>query len=363
MKRALVVGIIVLFIGVLFTPVISAFNLTSNDVESDGFEGKVVQSLLGDGDVIIVDDEGDGDYTSIKEAVNNSNSGDTIEVYSGTYFEYNIWITKEYINLIGVANEYGGGNDTGKPFINGLGKGTVIWINVSNVMVSNFRIENPWSGGLYVYPIRVGGPVHIYAENVIVSNNTISNSSICGIFCSNDGINIIIRNNRISNCNKSGILLSGPKNSIISNNIIFNCNEYGISVGSNYNTIIGNIIKQCNDGIYLNGMSNKIQGNHIEKVGCGVFIDFYFSIRGNSIKQNNFIDTPGKKWFEAFIFSFNKWDKNYWDDWNGIGPKGIPGIKVFFWIPIPLLGYILLIKGPWVQFDWRPAKEPYDIEV
>ena len=35
------------------------------------------------GNIITVDNEGDGDYTSIKEAVNNANPGDTIEVYSG----------------------------------------------------------------------------------------------------------------------------------------------------------------------------------------------------------------------------------------------------------------------------------------
>ncbi len=43
--------------------------------------------------LITVDDEpGDADFTSIKEAVNASSSGDSIWVYSGTYFEQGIHI-------------------------------------------------------------------------------------------------------------------------------------------------------------------------------------------------------------------------------------------------------------------------------
>ena len=42
---------------------------------------------------ITVDDEpGDADYTSLKEAINNANTGDTIEVYSGIYIEDEISI-------------------------------------------------------------------------------------------------------------------------------------------------------------------------------------------------------------------------------------------------------------------------------
>ena len=39
------------------------------------------------GVTIIVDQNGDGDYTSIQSGVNGANSGDTILVRSGTYIE------------------------------------------------------------------------------------------------------------------------------------------------------------------------------------------------------------------------------------------------------------------------------------
>jgi len=45
----------------------------------------------------------------------------------------------------------------------------------------------------------------------------------------------------------------------------------------------------------------------------------------------------------------NHWDSNYWDKWIGFGPKLIFG-------RIGLNGLI-----PWVNFDWHPAEEPYDI--
>lgn len=64
---------------------------------------------------IYVDDEGDGDYTSIQDAVNNAVNGSTIYVYSGQYNE-SIVLSKK-INLIGIENELDSGDDTGKPII------------------------------------------------------------------------------------------------------------------------------------------------------------------------------------------------------------------------------------------------------
>jgi parallel beta-helix repeat protein len=346
-KHLLVVGIILLFVGMGFTS-ISGIQIDNNNIVP-----------FSRGNILIVDDEGDGDFTSIKDAVNNASSGDTIEVYSGTYNEYKIWVTKEHINLIGVANEYGGGNDTGKPFINGSGKGTVIWINVSNVTVSNFKIENPWSGSLYVYPIRVGDVISIYQENVIISNNTISNSSHPGIYCANKGRDIKIVDNEITHCNESGILISSTKRTIITGNTVTDVAGHGFLLSGSSHNVSGNIIRRCRTGIKLQGNYNIIRKNIIENCNIGVFIAGSY---GNTITENNFKKySKSGYWWDRYLGFKNKnrWDGNYWDGWIGIGPKLILG-HLIIWIPIFPFG-VIEIPIPWLDFDRHPAKEPYDI--
>ena len=68
--------------------------------------------------IITVDDEpGDADFTSIKEAVNSSIPGDTIEVYSGTYLEQGIHIVKDNITLLGISHERGVCDDGAKTLL------------------------------------------------------------------------------------------------------------------------------------------------------------------------------------------------------------------------------------------------------
>jgi len=67
-KRYLVVGIVLLFIFMSITPSTAVDNI------------KCSSNPLSKKSVIIVDDEGDGDYVRIKDALNHSDPGDTIEV-------------------------------------------------------------------------------------------------------------------------------------------------------------------------------------------------------------------------------------------------------------------------------------------
>lgn len=119
MKKLLVVGLILLLVGV---------NIPS-----------IPSKPLSAGNIITVDNEGDGDYISIKEAVNNSNSGDIIKVYSGTYLEQKINISIENITLYGVPYELGIGNDTGRPVINNtVFRAEIFGINANGVTISGF---------------------------------------------------------------------------------------------------------------------------------------------------------------------------------------------------------------------------------
>jgi parallel beta-helix repeat protein len=86
-------------------------------------------------DIIIVDINGTGDYTTIHEAIFNANNGDTINVKAGIYNE-NIQISKQ-ISLIGE-----GANDT---IIKGNEVGNVVIITGKYVTVTNFTITGSGS--------------------------------------------------------------------------------------------------------------------------------------------------------------------------------------------------------------------------
>ena len=88
------------------------------------------------GDKIIVDINGQGNYSTIQNAIDNANSGDIIQVWSGIYYE-NLKINKQ-ITLIG--------NSSINTIVNGSGKDDVIFITANNVKITGFTITN--SGNL-----------------------------------------------------------------------------------------------------------------------------------------------------------------------------------------------------------------------
>jgi hypothetical protein len=51
-----------------------------------------------------------------------------------------------------------------------------------------------------------------------------------------------------------------------------------------------------------------------------------------------------------------RWVHNYWDDWIGKGPKRINGLLVSPWVD-----WYNIVGMPYDNFDWHPAKEPYNI--
>ena len=80
--------------------------------------------------IIIVSNSPKGDYSSIQDAIDNSNPGDTISVWNGTYFE-NIVINKR-LNLIG--------NGSKNTTIDGRGSGDVVDIRANRVSINGFKI-------------------------------------------------------------------------------------------------------------------------------------------------------------------------------------------------------------------------------
>jgi hypothetical protein len=363
-RKYLTIGVIVFFIGTSIVPSIqSEFPYEKN--------------------IITVDDEpGDADFTSIKEAVNSSNPGDTIEVYSGSYPEDGIRIVKENITLLGISHELGEGDDSGQPFIKGIGKALVLHVEASHVIVSNFLIENPWAHNLTIYPcIAVGnttiGIGEIERNNITISNCSIRNTPEVGISVGDVGKNIRIINNVILNCTY-GISTVRVTHKFwmtvtITGNVITDCFIVGILFDRNQHNISGNKIRRCGRGIeiYPPGSRNIIYGNDIENCLIGVMISTEYG--GNTIIKNNFKNySLIRGWFHrnlylslAGLITFyetpkDRWIDNYWDNWKGIGSKKILG-KLTLERYIYIFNFPLSITIPLVNHDLQPSKEPYVI--
>jgi len=183
-------------------------------------------------------------YSSIQEAINSADGGDTIYVSSGTYYEH--IVVNKSISLIG--------EDKYTTVIDGNGEWMPIVhiFNVSDIIVHGFTVENTTSGmesyGISTYQARnvtiqdnfvteafYGILLHSSTECKIL-NNEISESYNAGIVLRGESINNSVIGNLISN-NPNGILasdFSSEYNTFFHNNIINNTNQ--VTLFSNFFT-------------------------------------------------------------------------------------------------------------------------------
>ena len=235
------------------------------------------------GNTIYVDDDGDANYTSIQEAVDVANDGDTIYVYSGIYYE-NLVVNKT-INLIGEDKE--------NSIIDGGGNNSVVIISIDGVSISKFTIQNSGSNW-HDAGFTINSGQNVIAENII--NNC------------NDGIYV-------------DFLGLPSTDNTISRNAISN-NDYGIWLGAlHFNNVNDNIITDNHlAGIYiLQSNSNNVTGNTItdngdEKEGYGIYVSgaFYNNISGNTVLNNTLsgIEIAGSYWHKVIDNTIKNHAKN-----------------------------------------------------
>lgn len=289
------------------------------------------------------------DYTTIQEAINQSNPGDTIQVSSGTYQE-NLFINKT-LTLIG--------EDKNNTILEGyMCGGTVIQANSTTVNISGFTIQNGSNGIVLekcnnstindnnITGTNRGIWLH-YSHNNTVSDNTVSGSIWwCGIvLCGHSSNNTIIRNTIRDNAN--GLGLTGQDNFIIHNNFINNQNQTVIIESYHNawnNTYEGNYWSNYNgtdanqDGIgdtpYLIDENN--QDNHPL---MGMFTLFKIQWEG----QNHTVTTICNSTITNFTF---KTIPQNTISFNVTGPTGTTGFCRIV-IPHALLddNYTILIDG------------------
>jgi parallel beta-helix repeat protein len=296
MKKLITIAVILLLIGLAFAPSINA-NIQSDLVEKS--------TISFDDKTLYVGGSGEGNYSNIQDAIDDSSDGDTVFVYSGTYI--GILKVNKTINLIG--------EDRDNTIIDANRETDAIYIYVPNVKIINFRIQNAFRAGINLDSNTT--------DNINISKN---------IFCFNGhGIhpyfsnkNLIISNNIFTN-NNNGFTLVCSSNAIIYQNQFINNSLWGMGfyMSSNCDVFHNNIIDGKKYGIFLYGLSHS-----------------------NYFHHNNFINNSMNAYF-ILLSHRNKWNENFWE-------KQLT-------YPYPIIGSLGILIPCWLNFDWHPAKEPYDI--
>lgn len=339
MKRKwLAIVIILLFFGTCILPA-----MAHNTEKSQSSRGNW----------LYVGGNGPGNYSKIQDAVDNASDGDTVFVYddSAPYYE-NVRVNKS-ITLLGENRD--------TTIIDANKSGSPILLIASDVTISGFTIQNSTGGndpaGILLYMLC--------NNNSIIGNKIINNNFGIHLRYSS---NTSIKNNIITQNKRFGILCGDSDLSKIENNIITYNIQGGIWLDfSELNKITKNYIDGHEVNIFLfKSLFNDIYLNTISNVSyIGIILSISY---GNRIHSNNFINNTEDVSFEyglSWALLGNRFIKNYWDSYLGIGPKVIVG----FYFPVMLIIIMFLLFGrypynfytKWLQFDWFPAQEPYDI--
>jgi len=283
----------------IFFIFVGAIPSESRLVMGNNYGEKTSSSL--DGTTLYVGGSGPNNYTKIQDAIDNASNGDAIFVYaeSSPYLE-NLLIEKT-IELIG--------EDKDTTQISGINPDlpTILISNTTNVVLTEFTLS-------FYQPVN-------QSFIIIVS---VINSNYC-----------IISNNSIYNTDSNIMFMYGLS--------LDNANSNTITKNGIYDNLLGLVLFESNDNVIsMNQISDNIIGFEII---CST---------GNIVSQNNFFFGS-----VTFYKSRTQWDGNYWGK-AGTFPKvirgrlGWPGYgDSFIWT--------LLYFVPWINIDWHPAQEPYEI--
>ncbi|MCK4406425.1 MAG: right-handed parallel beta-helix repeat-containing protein [Bacteroidales bacterium] len=257
--------------------------------------------------IIIVDQSGGGNYTTIQEGINNANNGDTVLVYPGTYYE-NI---DYYGKNITVASLLLTTQDTiyiSQTIINGNQNGSVVKFVSGeglNSIIKGFTITNGFAS--YIDSIPAGGGIKCINSSPTIEKNIIKENGCDwyidggGIYCENSNSHIL--NNTISDNEGAyygaGICIYDSSEVLIKGNVIFNnltWSGYGIAKGGGVfcggnmcyavieqNTICNNIVDFGNGGgICSNNASivNTILWNNYPDEIAGQITITYSDVQG-----------------------------------------------------------------------------------
>jgi parallel beta-helix repeat protein len=220
-----------------------------------------------------------GDYPTVKAAVQNAITSDIIQIDPGTYYENNINI-ENTITALTIA----GSNPT-TTIIDGMGNGTIISIDGTNIQISGLTFRNAGNDHNAINSEKPGpsasNDYHRFTNNIITT-------SAYGISIGLSNRNTIF-NNTFINCPLGGISLTSAANTNITANKIED-SAYGIRMSNSAtNTIAANTITVTSYGIYMTGTTytgNIIKDNTINGRTAGI----YSNSDTMTVERNTIID-------------------------------------------------------------------------
>jgi parallel beta-helix repeat protein len=250
-------------------------------------------------------------YASIQEEIQQTDSGATIFVSSGIYYEH-LTINKS-LSLIG-ENEQ-------TTIIDGSENGSIVSIDTDNVYISGFTIQNCGCACDGYAGILVKNNHH----NLIIADNWIIQNGY-GIRL-NQTYNLTIINNYINDNIYSVDIYSSAK-CIISGNRIVN-NSWGVSFAFSSDNLIceNNLTDNVIYGVRLShSFNNSVISNCIADNQLGILLSDVSTL--NQIYLNNFINNTRQA---MILFAqSNMWNNslegNYWSNYTGTDSNPIDGI-------------------------------------
>jgi parallel beta-helix repeat protein len=263
--------------------------------------GKQISTSNTNNQRLVVDKNGQGDYTSIQKAIDNALSGTTIFVKNGEYSE--IIEIKKQISLVGENKD--------STIINPISQKNkyAVHLGAPSVRITSLSICNG-APGLYTSAVRITASgievrnCNIYDTPVGIaiwtSNNVVDSCYFSG--CPDEGVVLLgtdyseCKGNKITRCvfnnNCDGIEMQHASSNIIENCEFYENTHSGIDAitSSNDNNIISNCKIQNNrvHGIYLSSSS----GNKI--IDCEISDNDGGNIVMNKYSKNNQILFPSQ---------------------------------------------------------------------
>ncbi len=179
---------------------------------------------------------GPGNYTTIQDAINNANPGDTVYVFSGTY--------PEFVNIYTPISLVGEDKSTTTIGGNYVWSGMEVisdWVNVTGFTLKE---NDEWISAISL----------MYVENCSIHDNIISDFwAGIGLYESH---NNSITNNMISS-NQTGMSLHRSNDNLISGNDISYSDYEGIAlIRSSRNTFIDNTMIESSFLLYSNALED-----------------------------------------------------------------------------------------------------------